>query len=533
MGEINMDITPSMTKGITGFNLCAFLIGLEGWRRGLTLTYYSDINEYSPIKTQGKGLIGRSYSLSSQDKTHYFNQSRGDLVSNEAVKIAQSKQKTKEALKANGVSVLPSIEFKSNDTNETIIEKAKDIEFPVIIKPTYGSLSKGVMLNIKNETELSESLMHVRTKMGFKSVILEKYFEGADIRLYVINGKVVAALKREPAKVTGDGTNTIKELIVEKNMSRQKNPYLAARPIKIDRELKTVIQNSNYTLDSVLEKGKTILVKQKSTLTQGVDLYDITDQIADDIKQLGIDTLNSLPDIIHGSIDMLYDGKNAVVLEVNASANISMHMFPTEGKPRNIGAHLMDLYFPETKIKSKSHYQVYFDYNHIVDVLKRNYTSFIKVRSLPDYPLFAKRYIINGKVQKVGYRNWVRRKAISNNLHGFAHNLEDGSVEVVVAGAKNDVEVFKSICAKGPKKAKVNQVLESVWSEVIKIGFEIDTITSSSQHQSEATLKKMEEENNKLKAEVRRLNQELKRNPKTIKSRLYNKISKITNLNKT
>jgi len=90
------DLTPEMTKGIKGFQLCAYLIGLEGWRRGLTLKYYVDIHRYSDIRTQGKKLIGRNYSLASKDKIHYFNQSRCDLVNNDTVQIAQSKQKTKE-----------------------------------------------------------------------------------------------------------------------------------------------------------------------------------------------------------------------------------------------------------------------------------------------------------------------------------------------------------------------------------------------------------------------------------------------------
>src|SRR5699024_9228697 len=245
---------------------------------------------------------------------------------------------------------------------DVIIKKAHDIGYPVIVKPTYGSLSRGVVLNIQNEQQLKKALTKVRYNLGYKSVILEKYFEGDDIRLYVVNGKVVASLKRVPATIIGDGKSNVRELIKAKNKSREHNPYLSARPIKINDEVHEVLEAAGYNLESVLQEGKKLRVKYKSTMDKVVDLYDITEEIQNHVKQLAVDTLAALPDIIHGSIDMLYDGDNAVVIEVNPSANISMHMFPTEGKPRSIGKHLMDFYFPETKGKAEVHGNMYFDY---------------------------------------------------------------------------------------------------------------------------------------------------------------------------
>ncbi|GAB3058644.1 acylphosphatase [Virgibacillus ainsalahensis] len=498
-------LTPKMTEGIKSFNLCTFLIGLEGWRRGLTLTYYGDINQYSDIHTQGKKIMGRNYSLTSDDKIHYFNQSRGDRVSNEAVKVAQSKQKTKDCLIKHKIPLMPSLEFDRSHTDEDIIKEGRQIGFPIIIKPTYGSLSKGVMLNIQNETELAKSLKYVRKTLGYKSVILEKYFEGDDIRLYVVDGVAVAALRREPAKVTGNGKDTIEELIKQKNESRKDNPYLAARLIKIDEEVHEVLNKSNYQLQDVLEDGKTILVKNKSTMDQGVDLYDITDEIQDHIKQTAVDTLAALPDIIHGSIDMLYDGKEAIVLEVNASANISMHMFPTEGQPRNIGEYLMDFYFPETKGKSLAHSNMYFDFLNIVDMLKQNYTNFVEVKSLPDTPIHGKKYIISGKVQKVGYRSWIRKKATVWELHGYAKNLANGDVEVVVASEDEEkVKKFKKMCARGPKKAKVKEVKNYSWNKEIKMGFELE----QSRNNEKAKLKKVEHEVETLKNNMEHIQSE-------------------------
>jgi len=476
-------LTPKMVDGITGFRLCAYLMGLEGWRRGLVLKYYGDINKYSKIRTQGKKIIGRNYSLESENEIHYFNQSRGDIVSNEAVRVAQNKQTTKEYLNKYGVYTLPSKEFTKHDTDEEIIKATHEIVYPVIVKPTYGTLSKGVVLNIKNEYELADALNYVRNKLGFKNVIIERYFEGHDIRLYVVNDVTVAALKRVPAQVIGDGKSTIKELILQKNDSRENNPYLAARPIKIDNEVRKSLESNDYKLSSILESKKKILVKNKSTMDQGVDLYDITDSIQDHIKQLAIDTLKALPDIAHGSIDMLYDGNEAVVIEVNPSANISMHMFPTEGKPRNIPSYIMDFYFPETKGKALVNKYVYFDYLNIVGILTKNYTNYIEVKSLSSGPLHAMRYIVTGKIGKVGYMEWLKRQASLNNLHGYGRKLDNENVEIVVAS--NDTEKVKGLkkaCMKGPKKAKVNNVSGSVFQGEIKFGFEIKSNKNIEDH---------------------------------------------------
>ncbi|WP_188454991.1 acylphosphatase [Virgibacillus oceani] len=466
--------TPKMVKGIKGFSMCSFLIGLEGWRRGLKLKYYGDIHQYSDIITKSRKPFGRSYSFEYKDKIHYFNQSRGDLVSNEAVTIAQSKQKTKKHLERHSIPVLPSIEFTREHTDEEIVMMSQQIGFPLIIKPTYGTLSKGVVLNIDSESELAASLKHVRGKLGYKNVIVERYFEGEDIRLYVVDGIVVAALRRVPAKVTGDGTSTIKQLIDQKNKSRKSNPYLAERLIKMDDEVHSVLNKNDYDLDTVLEAGNTTLVKNKSTMNQGVDLYDITDEIDDNIKELAVITLKSLPNIPHGSIDMLYNGSEAIILEVNPSANISMHMFPTEGKPRNIGAYLMDYYFPETIARANMHENMYFDLLDIVKILKRNYTNYVEVKALPNSPIYANQFIVSGKLQNTGYQNWVKRQAVLQNIHGFVKNRNNGNVEIVVASHDlQRLKDFQHTCSKGTEKAKVNDLKSVDWIKEIKMGFEI------------------------------------------------------------
>ena len=103
MKNINVELMPNLTKAvvgdITGFKLCSYLVALEGWRRGLKLTWYKDETSACKMHRAGGSTQGKFFSLSSNERTHYFFRSRGDKVANKAVTICQKKEETKEIKK--------------------------------------------------------------------------------------------------------------------------------------------------------------------------------------------------------------------------------------------------------------------------------------------------------------------------------------------------------------------------------------------------------------------------------------------------
>src|SRR5699024_1654157 len=106
--------------------------------------------------------------------------------------------------------------------------------------------------------------------------------------------------------------------------------------------------------------------------------------------------------------------------------------------------------------------------------LRCKYIKHIEISDAAVGELYAKRYIISGKVQKVGYRIWAENNAIREGLHGYARNLKNGDVAVVVGGLeKEKVDSCKHLCFEGPKRSKVNKIREHVWKKGIQIGFEI------------------------------------------------------------
>ncbi len=68
------------------------------------------------------------------------------------------------------------------------------------------------------------------------------------------------------------------------------------------------------------------------------------------------------------------------------------------------------------------------------------------------------RVYINGTVQGVFFRAFVKENAERYNVKGFVRNLEDGRVEVFLEGDSNEVNKMIEICKKGPKHAKIKNV---------------------------------------------------------------------------
>lgn len=68
------------------------------------------------------------------------------------------------------------------------------------------------------------------------------------------------------------------------------------------------------------------------------------------------------------------------------------------------------------------------------------------------------RLLVSGRVQQVGYRDWVIRKAQSMGITGWVRNLSDGRVEAVAAGDEEALAVFLETCREGPRLARVDDI---------------------------------------------------------------------------
>ena len=232
-------------------------------------------------------------------------------------------------------------------------EACNYVGFPLVIKPIDGNHGRGITINITN---LEDALVAFRLAKEVSSrVIIEKYIVGDDYRLLVINNQLVAAAKRTPAHVVGNGKSTIQELIDEVNSDPRRGygheKVLTA--IKVNSLTEGLIEAAGYTLESVIDDGEVLLLKDTANLSTGGTAEDVTDivhpsnvSMAERISKI-IDLDICGIDVMTTDISKPLSETGGAVLEVNAGPGFRMHLAPTKGLPRNVAAPVIDKLFPK------------------------------------------------------------------------------------------------------------------------------------------------------------------------------------------
>lgn len=237
---------------------------------------------------------------------------------------------------------------------ESSVESAcRYVGFPLVMKPIDGNHGRGITVNINN---LEDAITAFRAaKEVSQTVIVEKYINGDDYRLLVINNVLVAAAIRTPAHVIGNGKNTIQELIdvVNSDPRRGYGHENVLTKITTNDLTKTIIKDAGYTLDSVLEDGKRLLLKDTANLSTGGTAEDVTEIVhpaniamAERISKI-IDLDICGIDVMTTDITKPLSETGGAVLEVNAGPGFRMHLAPTTGLPRNVAAPVIDKLFPK------------------------------------------------------------------------------------------------------------------------------------------------------------------------------------------
>lgn len=521
MNDVNTTWLPHMEPEIIfeteGNYLDAYVVALEGWRRGLTLKWHvKDSEKFKDMKTWFVDHPGQLFSLHSEERSHYFFRTRGDLVTNEAVELGMDKFVTKQLLEKANVPIPKGKEFTSKDTEQTIIEYAHSLDYPVVLKPTDGSFGRGVFANLTNDEELTRAIQHLRHEMNKENIILEKHVTGEDFRIYVVDDQVVGAILREPPNVIGDGTSSLEVLIEKKNDLRRQNPRLSHCLIEINDELTDYIARKNLTLQSIPEEGETVYLSDKGNISLGGDPIDKLDELTPNIKQLAIDALKAVPGLVHGAVDIIVDQDEAGnsighVIELNPTAQLGGILFPLKGKPRDVPRAIIDYYFPETKDQETANTLMYFDFYDVLEPLISRQGTIATVSPAPMGKLYMKKYTVYGDVHNLGYHLGLRKQAFERGLHGFVMNLDEGAIEIVVAGTDLEmVNDFKNGITEDEERATVTKIEEEDYNGYVKVGFD-----------SRANLKTLEEDIYTLQDEIEQLKDEIKQ--LEIKKRKYHR----------
>jgi len=266
------------------------------------------------------------------------------------VELACDKEDTKYLLEQAEVEV-PRGDIISREGS--LEDACRYVGYPLVIKPIDGNHGRGITVNI-NSYEDALDAFKVAKEVS-RRVIVEKYITGEDYRLLVINNNFVAAAKRTPAHVVGDGKSTIEELVeeVNKDPRRGYGHEKVLTAITINDLTKTIIADAGYTTDSVLKEGERLILKDTANLSTGGTAEDLTDivhpanvSMAERISKI-IDLDICGIDIMTSDISQPLSDTGGAVLEVNAGPGFRMHLAPTTGLPRNVAAPVVDKLFPQ------------------------------------------------------------------------------------------------------------------------------------------------------------------------------------------
>ncbi|WP_019947110.1 cyanophycin synthetase [Hymenobacter aerophilus] len=273
-------------------------------------------------------------------------------TSHAGVEVAGNKNRTKAMLDAAGVPVPNGTTVYSEDELREAIE---ELGFPIVTKPLNGNHGRGATIGIKSWAEAVEGFQAAREhSKNSRAVIVEQLVQGHDFRLLVVNGKLIAAAKRTPAAVTGDGQHTIQELIdkVNEDPRRGIGHEKVLTSIKADQHTQDLLLSRGLSLDSVLSEGEELYLKTTANISTGGTATDVTDLVhpynvllAERVAGIvGLDICGI--DLLTSDIAIPLNETRGAVIEVNAAPGFRMHISPTQGLARNVAAPVIDMLFP-------------------------------------------------------------------------------------------------------------------------------------------------------------------------------------------
>ncbi|MGV3527420.1 MAG: cyanophycin synthetase [Flavisolibacter sp.] len=268
-----------------------------------------------------------------------------------AVDIAGDKSITKDFLKN---AHFPTPEGDVVLSEGEMLQVIKSIGYPVVVKPLDGNHGNGATVNVVKEEEARRAFH--RARKYSEKVLVEKFIAGDDYRILVIDHKFVAAALRSPASITGDGYHTIQELVhlVNKDPRRGVEHENMLTTIKMDDVTHEIIGKNNFTPDSILPKGQTLVLKPTANLSTGGTATDVTDRVHPDNRKMfervsriiGLDICGI--DVIATSLDVPLKQNGGAIIEVNAAPGFRMHLEPTKGTPRNVAKPVIDMLFGDS-----------------------------------------------------------------------------------------------------------------------------------------------------------------------------------------
>lgn len=458
-----------------GGRLSSFCLALEGWRRGLEVTYTRpDLHLFT---------------ISDGERRVAFDCSRPDsLTPAEDHARLDSKWESKRILGERGVAVPQGVLITDTDLTDAQLEEHADaIGLPLVVKPASGSMGHGVSAGIRTLPDFIRLYRHLVATYPDRPVIVERHIEGDDYRVLVVGDRVVAATHRVTAHIVGDGVRTVDELVDRKTADRKANPYLSSGPTPRNDDTAVILDEQGLGWTSVPDEGRTVMLARNASSSLGGDTVDVTHSLPDAMARAAVDAVAAMPNIHIAGIDFIHDPAGSggfAILEMNSRPHIPLNMYPTHGAGPDVPKAMIDHFFPDSRRAGRAaDASLTLSLETVQQTLLARRASAVTLMPLPSHGLPARLEWTLPPVATTTLRRLTRRKLLwrsaSHGVSGVLRRAKDGQVTVVLAGediaaCKGFMDVLLEI-VREPFGLPAGVVLDDPvpWEGPVSVGFAV------------------------------------------------------------
>lgn len=318
---INEPLFTPIQETVDDLNPYARIIADEAQRRGIRVEVLDAETGEMRLSHGGRSVVTR--------------ESLSEFTSAVAMSRCDDKRLTRRIVAEAGVAV-PLGRLATFDAEDhAFLSEVGD----VVVKPTRGEQGKGITVGVSDAAELDAALARAREQ--HPEVLIEQRAHGDDLRLVVIDGKMVAAALRMPAEVIGTGEHTVRALIDAQ--SRRRSAATGGESvIPIDDVTESTIAAAGWSYDDVLPENERLRVRRTANLHQGGTIHDVTAEVSPELSRVAVTAAAAINIPVTG-IDLLVPdvtGEDYVFIEANERPGLANH------EPQPTAAAFVDFLFP-------------------------------------------------------------------------------------------------------------------------------------------------------------------------------------------
>ncbi|WP_061936534.1 N-acetylglutaminylglutamine synthetase [Aureimonas sp. AU22] len=263
-------------------------------------------------------------------------ESLSELTSAVALSICDDKSVTRRLVEEAGVKVPEQIGAHEGD--ETIAEFLAR-HGSVVVKPARGEQGRGIAVGLETMEAVRTAIETARREC--ERVLIEACFTGEDLRLVVIDFRLVAAAIRRPPCIVGDGRSTARELI--ERLSRRRAAATGGESkVPLDAETERTLRGAGYGWDDTIPEGTNVTVRRTANLHTGGTIHDVTDIVHPRLVEAAVAAARAIDIPVCGIDFMVEDAREEtyVFIEANERPGLANH------EPQPTAERFVDLLFP-------------------------------------------------------------------------------------------------------------------------------------------------------------------------------------------